>query len=205
MGQNSEYLPSGFDPDILTHLKPRQEKVRLTFIGGLTSAHRIRIETLEWLMKNGLEIDAWGYLYFSRKDRLLRLFRKSPIERHHHGEAWGLAMYQALADSAITLNVHIDIAKKRNAGGNMRTYEATGCGALLITDYVPELEGHFTPGKDLVTYHTREELLERARYYLDHPGEAAAIAKAGQKTCLERHTTALRIREFEGVIHRYCG
>ena len=47
-------------------------------------------------------------------------------------EVWGLDMYRALARSKITINRHINVAE--NNANNMRLFEATGTGSLLITD-----------------------------------------------------------------------
>jgi spore maturation protein CgeB len=113
-------------------------------------------------------------------------------------------MYQALADSKITFNYHIDISRQTNWGGNMRTYEATGCGALLLTDYAPGMENLFVPGKEVVMYRSLGELAEVLKRCLEREDETAAISKAGQAACLARHSYTQRIKEFEAILFRYC-
>ena len=45
-----------------------------------------------------------------------------------------------------------------------------------------------------------EELIA---YYLEHPGEAAAIAQAGQRRTLREHTYQCRMIELESILERH--
>jgi len=127
----------------------------------------------------------------------------SPIRQRHHGEVWGLDMYRALARSKVTLNRHINVAE--NNANNMRLYEATGVGSLLITDRKDNLGEIFEIGKEVVAYSTPEEAAELIRYYLDHPEEAATIAKAGQARTLREHTYRHRMEELVPILERHLG
>ena len=75
----------------------------------------------------------------------------------------------------------------------MRLYEATGVGALLLTEAAPNLSDMFEPGVEIVTYTGADDLIEKARHYLEHEDERAAIARAGQaRTCASTRTSAAR-------------
>jgi spore maturation protein CgeB len=110
-------------------------------------------------------------------------------------------MYRALARSRITLNRHIDVAE--NNANNMRLYEATGVGSLLITDRKDNLGEIFEVGKEIVAYSSQEEAAELIRYYLDHAEEAATIARAGQARTLREHTYRHRMEELVPILQRY--
>jgi spore maturation protein CgeB len=114
---------------------------------------------------------------------------------------WGLDMYRALARSRVTLNRHINVAE--NNANNMRLYEATGVGALLITDRKDNLGELFEVGKEVVAYSSPEEAAELIRYYIAHPEEARAIALAGQARTLREHTYKRRMEELVPVLERY--
>jgi len=129
------------------------------------------------------------------------LDRNSPIRPRHQGEAWSLGMYTALARSRITVNVHIDAAE--NNANNMRLYEATGCGALLVTDEKANLAELFEPEREVVTYRSPQEAVEKIRYYMDHPQEASAIALAGQARTLREHTYRHRMDELVDILTPY--
>lgn len=150
---------------------------------------------LEYLARS-TKIEFFGYGVES-------LNRSSPIVACHHGEVWGLEMYRALARSRVTLNRHINVAE--NNANNMRLYEATGVGALLITDRKDNLGELFEVGKEVVAYSSPEEAAELIRYYIEHPSEARAISLAGQARTLRDHTYQRRMEELVLVLERYLG
>lgn len=112
-----------------------------------------------------------------------------------------MQMYQALANSEMTLNFHIDVAI--GFSGNMRMYEATGCGALLITEYNDGIERLFIPDKEIITYKNLDDLIEKIKYFQTHPDEASKIVKAGQEACVNRYGYDKRILDFEAIINKY--
>lgn len=193
MGIDSEYFRIGFDPIVLDELGPVARTRPCTFVGGVSPAHGGRIEFLEQLAKS-VDIEFFGY----GADTLPT---SSPILPQHRGEAWAMDMYRALAESRITVNVHIDVAE--NFANNMRLYEATGCGALLITDRKDNLSELFAPGTEIITYRSPGEAVEYITYYMNHPEEMAAIARAGQERTLRDHTYRHRMEELEGILERY--
>ena len=86
---------------------------------------------------------------------------------------------------------------------DMRLYEATGVGSLLITDRKDNLGEIFDVGKEVVAYSSPEEAAELIRYYIDHPDEADAIAKAGQARTLKDHTYKSRMKELMPILERH--
>ncbi len=103
-------------------------------------------------------------------------------------------MFRILRDSRIAVNHHIGIAGEY--ANNMRLFEATGVGAMLLTDEKVNLGEMFEVDREVVTYRTHEECLEKIRYYLSHDRERQAIAEAGQKRTLSDHTYRNRLAEF---------
>jgi spore maturation protein CgeB len=110
-------------------------------------------------------------------------------------------MYQILHASKMTLNHHIGIADPY--ANNMRLFEATGVGTLLITDWKVNLHDMFEAGKEVVAYRSAEECVELIRYYLEHGDEREAIARAGQRRTLREHTYYQRMQELADIVERY--
>lgn len=207
LGVPSEWLRAAFDPEILPKLGSVQKDVPVSFVGALArGSHESRIAALEYLLRAGIPLKIWGnYSYTGRRAALKGLFVKSPLEKHTQPSVWGLEMYRTLARSQITVNAHIDVAKQNRMGGNMRLYEATGCGALLITDDAPDVRELFEVGSELITYQSKEELFDHIRFFLEHPESAKTIANAGREGCVRRHSYSARIREFSQMIEvRVC-
>ncbi len=77
---------------------------------------------------------------------------------------------------------------------NMRMFEATACGALLITQRVPYLEDFWELGSEIVIYEKLEEMIDKIIYFLAHENERTKIALAGQKRTLLEHTYEKRAK-----------
>jgi spore maturation protein CgeB len=190
MGIKSEYFKISFEPAILEKIEAPDRNYLCTFVGGISLAHNEGTVLLEELARK-VEIDFFGY-------GAETLDKDSPILAKHHGEVWGLDMYKALMSSQITLNRHIDVAE--NYANNMRLYEATGCGAMLITDHKDNLDELFKVGKEVEAYRTVDELVELIRYYSVHHNERERIAKAGQERTLSDYTYCNRMGELIDII-----
>ena len=90
-----------------------------------------------------------------------------------------------------------------NHANNMRLYEATGVGSLLVTDAKQNLAELFEPGREVVAYCDADDLVEQARHYLAHEDERRAIAAAGQARTLRDHTYAVRMRELAPMLEEH--
>lgn len=86
---------------------------------------------------------------------------------------------------------------------NMRTFEALACKRFLLTEAVPDLFKHFQDGVHLRTFKTVDEAVDLARYYLEHEDERNAIAEAGYKEFLSKHTYMHRTQEILKVCLGY--
>lgn len=191
-GIASFYQPLAFEGKILETFQEGERDLPVTFIGGISPVHKKGTEFLEQLARlTALQI--WGYgAEILPQDSLLR--------SRHHGPVWGTDMFQMLLRSQITVNRHIDAAGAN--ANNMRLFEATGCGTLLITDFKDNLQDLFEVGKEVVAYRTPEECAELIRYYQRNKAEAMAIAKAGQARTLREHSYANRMKQTARVLER---
>jgi hypothetical protein len=71
---------------------------------------------------------------------------------------------------------------------HLREFEAPMSGALYCTGYMDEIEEFYELGKEIVVYRNQHELLDKIRYFLQHPQEAENIRKAGRERALRDHT-----------------
>lgn len=83
---------------------------------------------------------------------------------------------------------------------NMRVFEALSTGSFLLTNWIPTLEDLFEDGKHLVTYKTYDEMIEKAKYYLEHDEEREAIAKAGHEEFKKKHTYKHRVKTILDIV-----
>jgi spore maturation protein CgeB len=68
-----------------------------------------------------------------------------------------------------------------------RTFEVPGAGGFLLTEIAPGLERYFDTACEIATFESPDQLLTKARYFLDHPDRRDAIALAGHRRTLADH------------------
>ena len=192
-GRVAYYQPLAFDPRVLKRLGNHRRDHALTFVGGVSPAHKGRYELLTALAQS-LPIHFWGY-------GTQALVQQGVEARRLHGDVWGVDMFRVLAKSTITVNHHIDVAQSN--ANNMRLFEATGCGTLLVTDYKENLNDLFEIGAEVVAYRSITECVDLIAYYLNHHDEAAEIAKRGQARTLRDHTYEARMRHTAELLNRH--
>jgi spore maturation protein CgeB len=88
---------------------------------------------------------------------------------------------------------------------NMRLYEATGSGALLLTDPGRNLAELFEPGREVLVYTGAADLAAKIAHHLEDEEERRAIASAGQARTLRDHTYEQRIAELAEVLQARLG
>jgi hypothetical protein len=183
----------GFDPSVLGHIGEPERDIPVSFVGSFFGVHTPRTDLLHHLTTQNVPLQIWGNV---PEPELI-----SPdLAAIYRGPAWGVEMFRILRRSKIVVNHHGDVAPFAN---NMRLYEATGTGALLITDWKENMPDMFIPGKEVVCYRSAEECAELVQYYLEHEDERAAIARAGQQRTLRDHTYANRIEELLDLLAPY--
>ncbi len=84
----------------------------------------------------------------------------------------------------------------------MRLFETTGVGACLLTDWKENLSDLFEPDKEVLTYRTAEECVEKVNYILEHEAERRSIAAAGQRRTLREHNFEKRAVLIDEIIRR---
>lgn len=193
LGIASEYFRIGFDPRVLERLGSVEQRFGAVFVGSLGRTQHVRGNDLLERAAGRTHIDVWGYNLAERPH--------SPLGRSYHGEAWGIDMFRVLAQSRIVVNRHGEVAE--DYANNMRLYEATGVGSLLLTDAKMNLGELFEVGAEVVAYRDEDELVEAVEHYLAREDERAAVAAAGQRRTLREHTYAVRMRELVEILGAY--
>jgi hypothetical protein len=130
------------------------------FVGNLTRAHRGS----------------------PREQRLRRL-----AERYHTNDFFRFYPPETVAEVYSQARIVVNISLAGDV--NMRVFEGTACGALVVTDAAGNGLGDlYDVGRELVTYTDEADLFDRIDYYLAHEGERTRMASAGQARTLANHT-----------------
>jgi hypothetical protein len=129
----------------------------------------------------------------------LSQFRYLPFRMRTRLEpaVYGRNLLRLLAASKIVLNSHVDSAA--GLAGNIRMFEATAMGALLLTDACENVSQIFEPEKEIVTYRSPADAVDKIRYYLRRPEERMAIANLGQRRLLREHNSRIKADQALGM------
>jgi len=117
-----------------------------------------------------------------------------------HEPVFGNDYYRLLKCSNIVLNIHS--AASGNTVDNMKMFESTGVGSCLLTDTGMNMTDLFEADKEVVTYSSVDEAIEKIRFLLNHENERKKIAKAGQARTLKDHTIMNRSRQIDEIIQK---
>jgi spore maturation protein CgeB len=124
-------------------------------------------------------------------------FVGSPILKCWQGQIWGEEQVKALCAAKIGLNFHVDHQPgELDRGLNIRAFELAACSVFQLMQRVPGVAEFFEVGQEIVCFDTREEMLDRIKYYLAHDDERQAIAAAGRARVLRDHTWARRVERM---------
>jgi len=77
-----------------------------------------------------------------------------------------------------------------------RPYLLTGMGGFILHYACSDLMNEFVPNEEMVFYYSRNDMLERIKYYLDHPEERIKIAQAGYIKTISQYTYIQRCAEL---------
>ncbi len=86
--------------------------------------------------------------------------------------------------SKINLNITLHTI---TSGIPLRVFDIMGAGGFMLTNYQPEIDELFTPGKDIEIYHTIPELIDKSSYYLEHEDIRKRIASNGYNTVRHKY------------------
>ncbi len=99
--------------------------------------------------------------------------------------------------SDINLNISL---RSIHSGIPLRAMDIMGCGGFLITNYQEDMLRFFVPGEDFVYYESRQDLLDKIGYYLEHEDERKEIAKSGHEKIINNHTYEQRLEEIIDIV-----
>ncbi len=117
------------------------------------------------------------------------LFSKKPL--------FGKDMLNIIKKSKILINKHIEDTEY---AGNMRLFEATGSGSMLITDYKKDLENLFVVDEEIIVFNNNDELFDLINYYLKNDEIRLKIAKNGYKKTFDVHNYHNRVKKLDKFI-----
>jgi spore maturation protein CgeB len=83
----------------------------------------------------------------------------------------------------------------------LRDFEAPMCRTCYLTGYTDEITEFYEIGREIDTYRTPDELIDKTRFYLANPDAAEQLREAGYRRALSDHTWTRRFTELFSKTH----
>lgn len=157
----------------------------LTMVGSLYPYRALMLEALR-----GLDFKMWGNVWgFSSPAEYRNTYA---WEVHQRREAEGREKQLIFALSKINLTTLQPVECVH--AGNERIQQTAACKGFQLVEYNPDLERVYELGTELITFKSRDELREKAQYYLANDEERAQIAQRAYDKVLKEHTYGNRLQ-----------
>jgi spore maturation protein CgeB len=143
-----------------------------------------RVKLLERLIAKGIPLKLYG-------SGFPRWFGETSVRGSHAGRSvFREEKAQAFRSAAGVINT---LHPAEIVGVNARLFEATGCGAAVITEFRPAVPELFTVGSELLVFHNFDDLVEEATRLLNEVGLTASLGDAATRRAHRDHTYDLRL------------
>lgn len=97
--------------------------------------------------------------------------------------------------------VNIDMLSNKNKKINYRCMEVLASGGFLIVPFSNILVNNFEDGKEIETYKSEFELIDKIRFYLSNTNLALLIAANGKKNVVSNHSFYVRLKMMLKVVY----
>lgn len=208
-GLRAEYFAPAHDwrmDDFVDAGNPRP--IDVVFVGGYSRHHEYRAQVLEEVARL---IEKYQVVFHFDRSRLTRLAesplglvgplfkyrRPAQVRKVSAHPVFGLDLYRLLARAKIVLNAAIDMSNTDR--GNMRCFEALGCGALMVSDSGKYPFG-FEAGENILTYESPLEAVHVIKRALDNWPEAQRIAARGHQMMRSLYNKDQQWTEFARLV-----
>jgi hypothetical protein len=206
-GCRAELFFPAIDP-VMEEFSHGERSIDILFVGGYSRHHLRRAKILEQVAKLA---DTRHLVYCLDASRLTRLAespvgRLLPLRKLRRPDAiakiaqlpvFGRQLYGLIGKSKIVLNGAIDMAGSER--GNMRCFEAMGCGALLVSDAGSYPEG-MRAGETMETYDSAEHALDIISESLRAWPRSAELAARGRNRISKIYSKSLQWSRFVGLV-----
>lgn len=191
------YLAFGFHPGqykpISTISKIRRD---MTFVG---SGYWNRVAFFDQLTpylanKNIVLSGIWwdrlrDYEMMQSKIELNKWMGPQETSDIYNGSKIVINMHRSHDDTSVNSNT----TNMTAVSPNIRTFEISASGTFQLTDVRDDLARFYTPGVEIETYSSPEELVEKVEFYLSHEKERREIALRALKRSVHEHTYSKRL------------
>ncbi len=97
------------------------------------------------------------------------------------------------------INLNISLRSIKN-GIPLRCMDILGAGGFLLSNFQADFLEHFIPDEDFVYFESKEDLLQKCDYYLEHEDKRKEIAHNGYEKAKQFHNYETRLQEILEIV-----
>jgi hypothetical protein len=209
-GMRAEYFCPGHDPKMDSYARNENRPIDVLFVGGYSRHHRKRAEILEAVAKLR---DRYNIVFYLDRSRMTRLAETpagwiGPLAKHRRPKdirdvsmeaVFGLDLYTAISKTKIVINGAVDMAGDDR--GNMRCWEAMGCGAMLLSDAGNYPDG-MVDGETMASYSGGNDAAQKIMHYLNNTDERKEVAQKGHQLVRHAYSKDAQLKLFQQIVSR---
>ena len=206
-GWNAAWFYPAFDP-VMDDYAQVSRATDVVFVGSYSRHHQKRADVVEAISELQSKYAIRIHLQLSRITKLAQtpLGFLPPLSRHRLPKRvamvrapaiFGRGLYDAFGTAKIVINGAIDMAGLDR--GNMRCWEALGCGALMLSDAGRYPDG-MVPHKTIATYSSTDDMVDQINHYLQNEDCRLKIAQAGTEMLKTRYSKSRQWSDFLALL-----
>lgn len=143
-----------------------------------------RTEYIRYVVDNGIELGVSGHAYHSYGISNPKL-KKLECYGSHYNEELNLTKIALVFLSTLNEDTY-----------TRRCFEIPATKTMMLSEYTDDLASLYEEDKEIVFFRSKEELVEKIRYYLSHDEEREKIAIAGYERLIrDGHEVKDRVRQ----------
>ena len=172
-GSPSIFWPLASSEELFYKQTSAQKEIDVLFIGN---NYGIRKKYVDYLIDNDINVECYGRGWkngYVNAEKNFELSKKAKI----------ILGVGTVGHSSKTFTL------------KLRDFDAIATGALYITTRNEDLKEIFQEGHEIEFYDSKEELLEKIKFFLENPDQAELIGSRGRHAFLEKHTWKIRFIE----------
>lgn len=163
-----------------------------------------RIQFIQYLLQNS----AYKIKVVGKWTIPLLRFRSNPKLMIHEGWFEPSVVAKFYNGAKIVLNTHrpFNLRQNQNKLGiigksiNNRTFDIAACSSFQLIEFKEDLPNHFVEDKEIVSFRSNQELVQKIDFYIKFEEERQLIADHARNRVLKEHTFKHRLEKMLELI-----
>lgn len=166
-----------------------EQNIDVSFVGALDKG--CRIEYLNYLLDNGINLECWGHGTkhgMVPLEQMIQIFRRSKINLNF--------VDMSSFDWICERFPHSPRIKQKKG----RQIEIALTNTFCLHEYCPDIKYFFELDDEIAVFRSKEEMLQKVKYYLQHEAERKAMAENAYRRSIENYEGTVAFPKMFGTM-----